>query len=88
MLRELACEDPRLLIFLLLADRGILSKETVMKEGRLSNDQFKRTLNWLVSRGYVQRLFLYENGKRIAAYHLRATHSFLPVVELKRRYEQ
>ena len=84
MLRDLASEEPRLFVFLLLAERGILSKGTIMKEGGLSNDQLKRALGWLIDRGYVERLFLYENGKRIAGYHVRAAYSFLPIVQFRR----
>ena len=84
MLRELASEEPRLFVFILLAERGILSKGTIMNEGRLSNDQLKRALSWLIGRGYVQRLILYENGRRIAGYHVRGAYSFLPIVQFKR----
>lgn len=80
MLRDLASEEPRLFVFLLLAERGILSKATIMNEGGLSNDQLKRALGWLIGRGYVQRLILYENGRRIAGYHVRAAYRFLPIV--------
>jgi hypothetical protein len=84
MLRDLASEEPRLFVFLLLAERGILSKDTIMNEGGLSNDQLKRALSWLIGRGYVQRLILYENGRRIAGYHVRAVYSLLPVVQSRR----
>lgn len=84
MLRDLASEEPRLFVFLLLAERGILSRAAIMNEGGLSNDQLKRALSWLIGRGYVQRLTLYENGKRIAAYHVRAAYSFLPMLQLRR----
>jgi hypothetical protein len=84
MLRDLASEEPRLFVFLLLAERGILSKGTIMNEGGLSNDQLKRALGWLIGRGYVQRLILYENGRRIAGYHVRAAYSFLPIVQFRR----
>ncbi len=84
MLRDLASEEPRLFVFLLLAERGILSKGVIMSEGGLSNDQLKRALGWLIRRGYVQRLILYENGRRIAGYHVRAVYSFLPIVQFSR----
>lgn len=84
MLRDLASEEPRLFVFILLAERGILSKGAIMNEGRLSNDQLKRALSWLIGRGYVQRLILYENGRRIAGYHVHAAYSFLPIIQLRR----
>jgi hypothetical protein len=84
MLRDLASEEPRLFVFIILAERGILSKGAIMNEGGLSSDQLKRALGWLIRRGYVQRLILYENGRRIAGYHVHAAYSFLPTIEFRR----
>jgi len=69
LLRQL--EDPRLSIFLCLLTRSFMTREAIMKETGLSRDRIKRALAWLIREVFVSRIYIYKDGARVAAYHVR-----------------
>jgi hypothetical protein len=66
-------EDPRLSIFLSLLTRSYLTRETLEKELKFSPDVMKRALTWLLHEGFISRMYLYEHGARVVAYHVIGT---------------
>ena len=69
LLRQL--EDPRISIYLALLKYRSLTREAIMKETGLSRDRIKRALAWLIREVFVSRIYIYKDGARVAAYHVR-----------------